>query len=321
MTARRSRLGIALLALAPGTTIAAGAGCGGTELGTTEPSAEERAATTAALLDQLSLEGAVLDDSPSVHLLSASPSWTSPSSTRIAVTSAPVPRPLDKVLRAWGTEIPRSCATVEGASPDADADGIPATASVQLHCAAAAYDVSGSAFLIDDDDRDPTDGFALGLRDLRVKTATDGGLVTRTADASFLVTVRPDPRPGAVDTKLNVRVERTRGASNGAITQASFESSGTTSYLPDADLTPMTRSQHGLVTSTVHTTITFAGAAHVWTRRATLSLHWNLACKAESSSLTGFDGGAAVYTDDRGNTLRIDFTSCESQTVTLNGHS
>jgi len=293
---------------------ATGVGCGASELQPNEPSTQEREATTAALLDQLSLEGALLDDSPSVRLLS-----TASSATRIAETRPPVPRPLDKMLQAWGTAIPRSCTTVEGASPDADADGIPATASVHLACSAASYDVSGTAYMVDDDDRDPTSGFALGLRDLRVQSAVDGGLVTRTADASFIVTLRPDPSPGAVDMKLDVHVDSTRGASNGAVTQATSASSGTTSYFPDADLTPTTRSQHGSVTSTVHTTVTYAGVAHTWTRRAPLSLHWNLACKAASASLAGFDGGAVVYTDDRGNSLRFDFTSCSNWTVTLNG--
>jgi hypothetical protein len=35
--------------------------------------------------------------------------------------------------------------------------------------------------------------------------------------------------------------------------------------------------------------------------------------------MPGFDSGAAVYTDDRGNVLRIDLTSCTTWTVTVNG--
>ena len=148
---------------------------------------------------------------------------------------------------------------------------------------------------------------------------TSGGSVTRTADASFLVFLRPDPSPGAIDMKVDARVDSTRAASNGAITQASFESSGTTTYLPDADLKPTTRSQHGSVTSSVHTTITYGGVAHTWTRRAALSLHWNLSCRSAGSTLSGFDGGGVLYTDERGNSLRIDFISCSNWTVTLNG--
>jgi len=181
--------------------------------------------------------------------------------------------------------------------------------------------VSGTAFMIDDNDQDPASGFALGLRDLRVLSRTTGGSIARTADASFLVFLRPDPSPGAVDMKLDAHVDSTRAASNGAITQASFESSGTTTYLPDADLTPTTRSQHGTVTSSVHTTITYGGVAHTWTRRAALSLHWNLSCRSAGSTLSGFDGGGVLYTDERGNALRIDFNSCSSWTITLNGRS
>lgn len=313
MTALRSRVGAALLVLVPATMTVGGAGCGTTELQPNEPNAQEREVTAAALLDQLSLEGALLDDSPSVRLLSNA------SSTRIAETSAPVPRPLDKVLRAWGAEIPRACATVEGALPDADGDGIPATASVHLACSSAAYDVSGTAFMIDDNDHDPASGFAVGLRALRVQAQNSGGSITRTADASFLVMLRPDPSPGAVDMKLNARVDSTRLASNGAITQASFESSGTTTYLPDADLRPTTRSQHGSVTSSVHTKITYGGVEHTWTRRAALSLHWNLSCRTSGSSLPGFDGGGVLYTDERGNALQIAFTSCSTWNITLNG--
>lgn len=270
--------------------------------------------TSAALLDELSIEGALLDDSPSVRLASiATPT------TRIAETRPPVPRPLDKMLRAWGATIPKSCATVETASPDADGDGIPAIATVHLACSAAAYAVSGTAFMIDDSDHDPVSGFAVGLSKLSVRTETSAGPVTRNADASFLVYLRPDPSPGAVDMKLEALVDATRSASNGTISQASFKSSGTTTYLPDTDLAPSTRSLHGTVTSTVHTTITYLGVAHTWTRRAALSLHWNLNCKTAGSTMSGFDGGGVLYTDERGNALQINFTSCSTWNVTLNG--
>jgi hypothetical protein len=73
------------------------------------------------------------------------------------------------------------------------------------------------------------------------------------------------------------------------------------------------------VASTVKTTITERGVARTWSRHASPTLHWNLSCKTGSSSMPGFDSGAAVYTDDRGNVLRIDLTSCTTWTVTVNG--
>jgi hypothetical protein len=316
MTALRSRLAFAaLLALVPATMTAAG-GCGAAaDLKTNEPDAQERAVTSAALLDELSIEGALLDDTPSVRLLSTSTSTTA----RVAETRSPVPRPLDKMLQAWGAAVPRSCATVETASPDADGDGIPGAASVHLACSSAAYAVSGTAFLIDDDDRDPASGFAVGLSKLSVRTETTAGPVTRNADASFLVLLRPDPGPGAVDVKLDALIGTARSASNGTISETSVTSSGTTTYLPDADLGPTARSQHGSVTSTVHTTITYLGVAHTWTRRSAMSLHWNLSCKTAGSTMSGFDGGGVLYTDERGNALQITFTSCSNWTIALNG--
>ena len=152
MTALRSRLGAALLALVPVTMTAVGAGCGATtDLQTNEPTAQEREVTAAALLDQLSLEAALLDDSPSVRLLSAA----MPTSTRIAEHACGGSSSARQDAAHGAREIPRACATVEGALPDADGDGIPSTASVHLDCSAAAYDVSGTAFMIDDNDQDP----------------------------------------------------------------------------------------------------------------------------------------------------------------------
>jgi hypothetical protein len=73
------------------------------------------------------------------------------------------------------------------------------------------------------------------------------------------------------------------------------------------------------VTSTVHTTITYLGVSHTWTRRTAMSLHWNLSCRTAGSTMPGFDGGGVLYTDERGNALQITFTSCSTSTITLNG--
>ena len=137
------------------------AGCGGrASLDAGEPDSVERAAVTEALLEALSLEGALFDDIPNEQLLSATPSISAPVST-------PIPGPLAKLLRAWGAAVPASCGTVESSS-DADADGIPAAASVLFGCSSSTYEVSGTGFALDDSDTDATSGFAVGLGNVRV---------------------------------------------------------------------------------------------------------------------------------------------------------
>ena len=265
------------------------------------------------MLEELSLEGALLDDTPDTQLLATVPSAP-------AVPTAAIPRPLAKLLRAWGAPVPSSCWTVES-SQDADVDGIPAEASVLFGCASSTYDVSGTGFALDDSDFDATGGYAVGLGGLRtsVRAVPGADSHTRTIDGSFLIYVRPDPSPGAIDAKIDVSVAATGSASNDPLTDVSFRSIGVMTYYPDADLAPTTRSQRGSVTSAVQTTITERGVTRTWTRREGTSARWNLACKKASSSMPGFDGGAVVYDDDRGNALRIELTSCTTWTVTLNG--
>ena len=286
------------------------AGCGGrASLALNEPDAVERSAVAAAILEELSLEGALLDDIPLEQALSIAPS-----------ASLPLPRPLAKLLRAWSAPVPTSCWTVES-SADADEDGIPTAASILFGCSSSTYDVSGTGIVLDDSDESATSGFAVGLGDLRVTERLVPGADPRshTIDGSFLVYVRPDPSPGAVDAKIDVGVAVTGVADNAALSDVSFHSTGLTTYYPDADLGPTTRSRRGSVTSSVKTTLTERGVARTWTRQGAPALHWNLSCKTVSSSMPGFDGGSVVYTDDRGNVLRIDFTSCTTWTVTLNG--
>ena len=122
--------------------------------------------------------------------------------------------------------------------------------------------------------------------------------------------MRPDPSPGALDAKLDVGV---------TLPDVSFRAIGVSTYLPDADLGPATRARRGTLTSTVQTTITTQGVTRTWTRSSGSKLHWNLGCKTASSAMPGFDGGEVVHTDERGNALRVELTSCSTWTVTLNG--
>lgn len=281
------------------------AGCGGrASLDAGEPDSVERAAVTEAILKELSLEGALFDDIPNEQLLSTTPSVSAP-------LSAPLPTPLAKLLRAWGGAVPASCATVES-STDVDADGIPAAASVLFGCSSSTYDVSGTGFVLDDRDTDATSGFAVGLGDVRVsvRPVPAAEATSRAIDGSFRLYVRPDPSPGALDATIDVGV---------TLPDVSFRAIGVATYLPDADLGPTTRSRRGTVTSTVQATITEQGVTRTWTRSPGTTLHWNLACKTASSAMPGFDGGAVVYTDDRGNALRVELTSCATWNVTLNG--
>lgn len=324
-----TRSGCTRALLVPLAAFAVTSACASEDLQSAEPSASEREVLAQTLLDELSVEGALLDDSPPLYSLSAiAPTARGPDGMSAIAAPAddrtwPFTRPLDKLLRAWGVSLPSSCTTLEGTWSDSDDDGIPSAASVLFDCTSPTYGVSGVGYVADDNDGDPRGGFVVGLQNLRVETrgvGAEGAVVTtRSVNGSFVAYMREAPILGVLDVKIDLRTTLERSIDGQPSTALIVKSTGITTYFPDADLPAASRSQRGDVTSSVKTTLTEQGIGHTWSRTTGVSLRWNLDCKIASAASPGFDGGEALYADDRGNTVRIAFTSCAAWSTTLSG--
>ena len=293
--------------------------------------------TADAATDDLLVDGALLDDSPEADATTTS----SGNGQGLGDGGGPldgggggngrswrIAKPLYKILRAWGALVPSSCITDNG-WVDADGDGIPASTTFTFACTAQpgsgrTIDVSGAVAVSDTDDASAGSGYKLDFTSLRVKVTTpNGGSRERTVDGSVTVTVKgtPPALANGIDIARDLTIEQVK-VTPGTTLSWTHTTTGTISYVPDTDVAndPFAR---GTVTGSGSGTNTMTVASQErtrnWTRRTDPSLHWNRACDDANPEIPGFDSGAVVHEDGRGNLLRIEFTACGMFTVTLNG--
>jgi hypothetical protein len=91
-------------------------------------------------------------------------------------------------------------------------------------------------------------------------------------------------------------------------------------YTPDPGLTNPFVS--GTVNLTGQGTLTrvFQGVnqSRIVTRTTNPLLHWNRSCRATDATLSGFDAGTLIYTDNAGGVFRLAFSGCGAPTATNN---
>jgi hypothetical protein len=91
-------------------------------------------------------------------------------------------------------------------------------------------------------------------------------------------------------------------------------------YTPDAGLSDPFAS--GTVNLTGQGTLSrvFQGVneSRIVTRSTSPALHWNRSCRAQDATVSGFDSGTLIYSDDKGGTFRLTFSGCGAPSASNN---
>jgi hypothetical protein len=245
------------------------------------------------------------------------------------------PRPLLKLTRAWGVELPPSCVSSSSKGEDADGDGIPVRSEVSLSCeqtepGGRLVKLSGRVSVTDTDDHAAGSGFEMTFEQLTVTTVEQSGVgLERVLDGSLRVALRgtpPDASNGyELAHELVFVLTSLRGEA--AVARIRYSLEGGSSFVPDAEVASVDPWAAGVIDGLDHETLSSGevgveswarGSEHSWTLATDPVLHWRRSCAGAPGKL-GYDGGAVLLTDDAGSSLRVVYRGCNDTELWVNG--
>ncbi len=286
-------------------------GCGSDESTPTVPplGMDEAPVLVDAALGSLALRSALIDNQISPDAIMN----TNPGSRWV------VARPIYKFLQDLDITLPNretACITDATKWVDADGDGIPVGYAVSFNChdklgAAFSYSIQGKVSVNDHDDADPASGFDMTWAGFSVDRSyfAGGNLKGLSLDGTLKLT-----RSDNYLTLSENTVVRTRNQKGVVVQSGTLRSAELVGYKPDDIGNPFAA---GTVTWLAANTFESGVLTHRLRVQTDPTLHFQEACRVGHPGRAGWDGGAVVYTD--GSTLRIQYSSCDAMTVTLDG--
>ncbi len=211
-----------------------------------------------------------------------------------------------QTLGVAGLQPQASCTTSSPASPvDADGDGWYANATVTYNCSNSSggttYSITGSMTEQDKNDADPYSGTTATIKDLKMTLTDSSGTSSFTENLTWDLTRNA---PGDYALSYDFRIDVSDSSGN-----ASFEVQGTPTYMADAGTTnPFDAG-----------TFMFDGKVTFQDSDGTYELTRQSGGVHYSNSCGGFDSGTVNYKDTSGNTMAINYTGCNSFSLTYNG--
>ncbi len=222
--------------------------------------------------------------------------------------------PLGMGLKALGLQgiVPQaSCSvTTSPTTPvDNDGDGWYATSTATYNCTQAygssggTITISGSMTEQDKNDNDPTSGTKATIKDLTIKTDDGAGNVSSIVyNLSWDLTKQSSTNYAlAFDVKLQLD-----DSSSGTVV---FEVKGNPTYTGDSAADPFAAGTFTFDGSVVYQD---SNARYELTRKST-GVHYSDSCSSV------FDSGTVNYADNQGDTMKITYNGCGSETITYNG--
>jgi len=305
----------------------------------------EIAASADAMRDDLMVESVVLDDAVEPEaMMNAQCTQALRGVTSVGPAQAlrwRYPKPIYKLLRAWGALVPNECVT-ETQWVDADSDGVPLNAVYTFLCSlqpgsippgrsesdGRTVEVSGRVTIADVDDAISNNGYRVQFDAFTVRVSRPSGLTrTRTLSGEWIVSAKAGsaaayvPFSNGLDMATSLTVSQVYATPTGSLTWT-HRLVGNTSYVPDGDtmLEPFARGTAVISGAATHSMqLGDRVWLRTWSRQTEPSLHWNRSCRDVDPLGYGFDDGRVRYFDDRGNSLIVDFDGCGVPMVTING--
>lgn len=192
---------------------------------------------------------------------------------------------------------------------DADADGVPLSATFTIDCAAkddrtgAGWSIRGSSSASDKDDTDATSGYKVEVKDFTVAGTDDAN---RSSSATLNYAFDFTKQAALYGATLNFDLSSTTPQGNHRLTYA-YD----LKYTPDNAARPR---DAGALSASGNASYTEAQGGRSLSVRVT-DLHFSKTC-------TGyFDRGSVSYQDAQGNTLVLTYTGCNAVTATYNGQA
>lgn len=224
------------------------------------------------------------------------------------LSGAQVPRPLVNALNLSGVspQDTHDCVTESGTLADADNDSIPVNASYTYACSESdpqtgyGFSLTGTATVADKNDNDPDSGYSMTMTALEYEFSDGSDTATLTFDLDFDLTITGATYDATFDFGFSA------DGPDGSFTIGfDFDQK----YVADDQQDPFASG-----------TLTFSGNLHLNDdgENYNLSVASSPSLAVDRNCSTGFDTGAAKYSDNAGNNVKVSY-ACDSSTATYNG--